>query len=129
MTTTELIDLLKKHEFGGATGKPREISFDFRGIFIPTPSIVVDSTGDGLITEICLGLDTGKLKTDTDVAPVKHGRWFLDGDYEYINCSACLYPLYMGFDTTSDAKQYLETGNKLRYCPNCGAKMDGDGDV
>ena len=53
-----------------------------------------------------------------DVAPVKHGRWiehkhfhhdhYIDSTYE---CSECNVeePL------TSD------------YCPNCGAKMDGDG--
>lgn len=51
-----------------------------------------------------------------DVAPVVHGRWIehefedepcFGTDYE---CSAC------------GKFQYEDT----RYCPNCGAKMDGD---
>ena len=48
-----------------------------------------------------------------DVAPVRHGRWVpfhstAAGDIQY--CSAC------------------EIGCtwKPNYCPNCGAKMDGD---
>lgn len=51
-----------------------------------------------------------------DVAPVVHGRWVpfhseAAGDIQY--CSAC----EIGFDA------------KMDYCPNCGAKMDGDGNA
>lgn len=56
MTTTDLIRVLKQNEFGGATGKPREISFKTEKGYIFTPDIVVSSTGDGLVTEICLEL-------------------------------------------------------------------------
>jgi len=56
MTTTELIKLLKDHEFGGATGRPREISFSFRGMLIGGPDIEVAGTGDGLVTDIDLKL-------------------------------------------------------------------------
>ena len=44
-----------------------------------------------------------------DVAPVRHGRWLLDG-----SCSECL-------------ANPLTTHKK--YCPNCGAKMDGGADI
>ena len=64
-----------------------------------------------------------------DVRPVVHGKWFLDGDYEYINCSECLYPFYMGFDTSSDARRYLASEERWNFCPNCGAKMDLPGEV
>ena len=47
----------------------------------------------------------------------KHGRWVVCGDGEYVPfmCSAC-------GKTTS--WYHAQTAN---YCPNCGAKMDGDG--
>ena len=53
-----------------------------------------------------------------DVAPVVHGRWMPKKEnYEFkealMNCSACGYPVSRW------------TGN-TNFCPNCGAKMDGD---
>ena len=47
-----------------------------------------------------------------DVQPVKHGRWKLRcyGDYPY--CSSC----------NNEPKSREMT----LYCPNCGARMDGD---
>lgn len=56
MNTTELIALLQKNEFGGITGRPREISFRFRDMMIADPDIEVVGTGDGLITDIELEL-------------------------------------------------------------------------
>ena len=47
-----------------------------------------------------------------DVAPVLHGRWVASHD-EFCQCSLCKYPVYAAWNTTN-------------YCPNCGAKMDGD---
>ena len=54
-----------------------------------------------------------------DAAPVKHGRWIekegFDGD-SYYTCSSC------GCDwTTIDG---TPVQNNMRYCPECGAKMD-----
>ena len=50
-----------------------------------------------------------------DVAPVRHGRWVNESFYTH--CSVCgnmaIYDKY-GQDVESD------------YCPNCGAKMDGE---
>lgn len=54
-----------------------------------------------------------------DAAPVKHGRWIekegFDGDY-YYTCSICQCDW-----TTIDG---TPTENNMRYCPECGAKMD-----
>ena len=52
-----------------------------------------------------------------DWHPIRHGEWIVCGDGEYVPfmCSAC------GKTTSWYHKQ---TAN---YCPNCGAKMDGDG--
>lgn len=51
MTTTELIKFLQKHEFGGATGKPREVYICVDGE-IYNFDIKDFSTGDGLVTEL-----------------------------------------------------------------------------
>ena len=44
-----------------------------------------------------------------DVAPVRHGRW--EKEYGYYKCLLC-----NSLDDFAD-----------NYCPNCGARMDGDG--
>ena len=44
-----------------------------------------------------------------DVQPVKHGRWM----YPFY-CSGCGFVPYYSSDLT------------YNYCPNCGARMDGD---
>ena len=48
-----------------------------------------------------------------DVKPVAHGKWLSaghDGWSYYIRCTAC--------------NSLFGDMNKLKYCPNCGAKMD-----
>ena len=45
-----------------------------------------------------------------DVAPVRHGKWL--EHRTWAKCSECEY--LIGFETT--------------YCPNCGARMDGNGE-
>ena len=54
-----------------------------------------------------------------DAVEVVHGEWVVCGDGEYVPfmCSAC-------GKTTS--WYHAQTAN---YCPNCGAKMDGDGNA
>ena len=50
--------------------------------------------------------------TVVEVAPVVHGAWKPDPHcYNVFYCSACESPF----------------GGKRNYCPNCGAKMDGEG--
>lgn len=88
MTTSELISFLKKYEFGGATGRPREVSFDYHGLFIPTPTIDVDSTGDGLFTEICLGLDMHFPHTNYD----KLRAMSIEEMAEFMSCRAACPP-------------------------------------
>ena len=48
-----------------------------------------------------------------DARPVKHGKWIVKTDSEgktYGVCSCCGYEQYAGH---------------LKYCPECGGKMDG----
>lgn len=54
-----------------------------------------------------------------DVAEVRHGKWLLErepnGEPYCFHCSVCDSDFHhIGIKTASD------------YCPNCGAKMDGD---
>ncbi len=57
-----------------------------------------------------------------DVAPVVHGRWEPCFDE---NCR-CRW----GFGKCSNCGQeyYAHAINHYKYCPNCGAKMDGGGE-
>ena len=48
-----------------------------------------------------------------DVAPVRHGVWIEYQIPPIICCSNC--------DWATDVKE-----KNFNYCPNCGAKMDGD---
>ena len=50
-----------------------------------------------------------------DVAPVRHGRWETNSDRpDSLICSICK----CGFD--------MWKHDPHNYCPNCGAKMEGD---
>lgn len=60
MTTTELIKLLKKYEFGGATGRPREVMFQIGDEIVETGNIEVVGAGDGLVTELFLSLPSAQ---------------------------------------------------------------------
>lgn len=59
-----------------------------------------------------------------DVAPVRHGRWIslTDCSNAGVYCSVCHKKVYKKDYAICNRK------NKLRsdYCPNCGAKMDGE---
>lgn len=56
---------------------------------------------------------------EVDVEPVRHGRWIETNDDTKKRCSEC--------DVIHLIAQYPH-GN-ANYCPNCGAKMDGDADA
>ena len=51
-----------------------------------------------------------------DVAPVRHGRWinceFVESGFKFVRCSECNH---------DDMRSCL-----YKYCPNCGARMDGE---
>ena len=53
-----------------------------------------------------------------DVAPAVHGRWIEHKKYIFgtmYDCSVCY-------------NRILDNGHAWNYCPNCGAKMDGEAD-
>lgn len=61
---------------------------------------------------------------EADVAPVRHGKWYgeydgyADGEpvYDMWFCSEC------GWDCDGQEDEPM-----WKYCPNCGAEMDGEG--
>ena len=73
---------------------------------------VDDVHGCGLLEDVICEVDA---QTAADVAPVVHGRWVSNGIPDSIlsGCSAC------GFSCGASS---------FRYCPNCGARMDGGDD-
>jgi hypothetical protein len=54
-----------------------------------------------------------------DVAPVVHGRWIEEIEFDY-NCSPC------GCHLRCSICNEIEYDNATPDCPNCGAKMRGD---
>ena len=80
-----------------------------------------------------------------DAVEVVHGRWILTANEEYSNyrwnvtaeCSECHHSkgeiyagFFPGFPTDLAREVVLYNAEKVKldnYCPNCGAKMDGDG--
>lgn len=61
-----------------------------------------------------------------DVAPVRHGRW--DNIPNTYMCVAGKDGSYHGYATSfSVCNEINPNAYKTNYCPNCGAKMDGDG--
>ena len=53
-----------------------------------------------------------------DVAPVRHGEWVEEDTA--ITCPICT----RSYDTDFEIKRNVISN--FDYCPNCGAKMDGD---
>ena len=57
-----------------------------------------------------------------DVIPIRHGHWIAEENWTpddyYYTCSICREDFYMIVGTPSD--------NNYKYCPNCGARMDGN---
>lgn len=51
-----------------------------------------------------------------DVAPVVHGKWLRADDF--VICSQC--------EAEMNQKNSLGVDNFKNYCPNCGARRDGD---
>lgn len=55
-----------------------------------------------------------------DVAEVKHGHWFLLDECANagVYCSVCHKKVYK--------EHYANVKPKSKFCPNCGARMDGE---
>ena len=75
-----------------------------------------DESGCG-VTYMAVSVGAIKNAPAVDAEPVRHGRWreVAEGEGGHLmECSVCKEWLFHNFDYVSN------------YCPNCGAKMDGD---
>ena len=91
---------------------------------------------------VTVGIDDVQFSIDkipaADVAEVRHGEWLEDEYNETTYCSECkeealyksIFEEQFDYDWEENLvpcgyeehKEYIRT----KYCPNCGAKMDGD---
>ena len=62
--------------------------------------------------------DCPLIEVPEDVQPVKHGRWISIGHKLSRICSVC--------NCDEPYKFADDDANVYDYCPNCGAKMDGE---
>lgn len=61
-----------------------------------------------------------------DVAPVVHGEWLnIEGDYTFAACSICETAYEVATEEEAEKGLWDAFMCSHRYCPNCGAKMDG----
>ena len=65
----------------------------------------------------------------SDVAPVRHGRWLnFYGDFSTAECDICA-EIYEVSPDESTKKEFFDAFKEFyKFCPNCGAKMDGGAD-
>ena len=83
--------------------------------------------GNDFVSGIEMVLEYAKNIPAADVAPVRHGRWvdkqliksFKNTNIPVVECSAC------GIDFCDIINNHYFM---YKYCPNCGAKMDGGED-
>ena len=71
-----------------------------------------------LVSELFIALL--KEEPTIEAEPIRHGRWEKSPHlYGYVRCSVC---------KNCNVWDEWVDGNKWNYCPNCGAKMDLEGE-
>ena len=63
-----------------------------------------------------------------DAVEVVHGRWTHDAVQTCVLFDDS-FPVWVDVMQCSVCNEYIEGSHGTSYCPNCGAKMDGDGNA
>lgn len=77
---------------------------------------IIDARTAERFATFCALADAVEEMPTVDAAPVVHGRWIEQEKYTFgvmYDCSIC-------------GNRILDNGHSWNYCPNCGARMDGD---
>ena len=78
----------------------------------------VKRNGVRVVNDLC------KLPT-VDAVPVRHGRWFIGDDWA-LHCSECSKtPISRIIVHGIQIFDMTPVKEMMKYCPNCGAKMNG----
>ena len=71
--------------------------------------------------------ETLEMVPTVDAVPVRHGRWFI-GDDGALHCSECSKtPVNRVIVDEIPIFDMTPIAERMKYCPNCGAKMDEKG--
>lgn len=92
-----------------------------RDIVLEIINTVNDTGGFAGYADYCVLFDEIDTMPAANVQPVKHGKWEYyknNGIFDTHKCTLCgeKYEMYMDIEPTT----------KYKYCPNCGARMDGE---
>ena len=82
---------------------------------LQTDAVPMTDYSKGIHEGIRYALQVAADMQPVEAEPVRHGRWDYRHEDDWCYCSVC------GTDAEGSDGECLET----KYCPNCGARMDG----
>ena len=110
---------MTEYERGFIDGIKSKVSAELTPTLINVSKTMLEMLKPVLSTALENALNDNNAITDTGVQPVKRGRWeneYLEDDIWWVECSNCKQETHSRYGRPST----------YRYCPNCGARMDGD---
>lgn len=107
----------------GITIRDPHLNFTFWGhkvtYWMPLPEQLIGMITSNILSKVKSALSE---RLSADVQPAKHAKWISygrDNDWmKYYRCSSCNGEIV-------DASGLAEISKKYKFCPNCGARMDG----
>lgn len=107
---------MNEYERGFIDGIKSKVSAELTPTLINVSKTMLEMLKPVLSTALENVLNDNNAITDTDVQPVKHGRWeneYLDDDIWWADCSNCKNETHSRFGRVSS----------YAFCPNCGERM------